>query len=242
VNKLKHRSLCIITITFIFLLCQCTKEEPAAQDLKTQPAVKDGQKPKDQINAPVSPQGKMNAGKDNVIMLAPSPDAQKKTPQPRVVTSETGLFAYFPQQRLMAEDFKIGPLQDNIATPEDFKKAHDCVTKFLESVMKKEPDYSLVAANARDQLKAAISYPLQQGYVPQDFRIGKMAFEGENEIRANIRLFRGDAITEGEIYIMKTDEAWYVNDLQVGFTLLAQKYEKPKEPFMPGSYQFLLEE
>ena len=112
----------------------------------------------------------------------------------------------------------------------------------MESVMKKTVDYSLVLPAVRAAVKCVVAYPLAQGYVPQKYRIGKMAFERDDELRANIRLYKDEGVTEGEIYLKKADDGWKISDLQAGFTLLGRPYRKPSEPFMPGSYAFLLDD
>jgi hypothetical protein len=173
-----------------------------------------------------------------VINLTPDPSP---APSPRVaLKKETDLFASFPQQRIMGEDFKIGVLQDGITSSRDFLRGLDCVRKFMASIMRKKVDYSLVLPAAQAEMKAVVSYPLKQGYVPQKFRIGKMIFENDDELRANIRLYKDDGVTEGEIYLKKDDEGWKISDLQVGFTLLGRRYQKSSKPFVPGSYDFLL--
>lgn len=187
------------------------------------------------------PEGQSRQTQQDVISLSPSPDSSRAA-ETRTLTTETGLFAYFPQQRLAAQDFKIGPLQDTLLAPLEFVKASAVVGRFFASLMKKEPDYGLVGEKSRRQLEAVVSYPLSQGYIPEKYRLGKMSFEAQDEIRANIRLFKGDAVTEGEIYLEKSGEDWLISDLQVGFTLLNRAYRKSSEPFMPGGYDFLLDE
>jgi hypothetical protein len=116
-----------------------------------------------------------------------------------------------------------------------------CVRKFLSSIVDKKIDYSLVLPAVLAEMKAVIDYPLSQGYVPRKYRIGKMIFENDDELRANIRLYKDNSITEGEIYLKKHEDDWKISDLQAGFTLLGRPYQKPAKPFVPGSYEFLLD-
>jgi hypothetical protein len=179
-----------------------------------------------------------------VISLSPQPSpapSAAAAPRPVALTQETELFASFPQQRIMPEDFKIGALQDGVTSSRDFLQGLGCAGNFLDSVVKKKVDYAFVEPTIAAEIKSVIAYPMAQGYVPQRYRIGKMAFEGENELRANIRLYRDPGVTEGELYLKKSDAGWKVSDLQAGFTLLARPYVKPGEPFLPGSYKFLLD-
>jgi len=225
---------------------QCAKEEEAAPSpLPTE------QEARGQVRSPVSsapsmprttlPPPQQRNRPTNVIDLAPTPRGAQQPPAPAVVSSETGLFAFFPQQRIVPMDFKIGPLQDRVQAPLDLLSATGVTRRFLESLVARTPDYSLVAEENRNLLRDLISYPLSRGYLPDSFRIGKLAFEGDVNVRANIRLLKGKAVTEGEIYLRKIDEVWKVDDLQVGFTLLAREYQRDTEPFRPGDYRFLLE-
>jgi hypothetical protein len=174
------------------------------------------------------------------IRLAPSPSPGPSAGSVRQLTNEVGLIAYYPQQRLMPEDMKIGALQDGLSATRDYLRAIGTVRAFLDSIAKKEMDEALVLPAARAAIKAVVSYPLSQGYVPQRYRIGKIVFENESAVRANIRLYKDEGVTTGEIYLAKVDDGWQVSDLQAGFTLLGKKYVKPTEPFVPGSYKFLL--
>ncbi len=178
--------------------------------------------------------------REQAIRLSPSPSPASSPGQAHNLANEAGLMAYYPQQRLMPEDFTIGPLQDGVSATRNYLRALATIRGFLDSLGKKKVDYELVVPAVKDEIKSVVSYPLSQGYVPERYRIGKIAFESDDELRADIRMYKGDGVTTGEIYLKKIEDKWLVSDLQAGFTLLAKKYEKPKQPFVPGSYRFLL--
>jgi len=254
----KHGGYTLILVG-ILLMCQCVKEEsstasspppaaprPAAPQVTTtqpeRPLPSNIPHPSpENVSGRRQPDQPPRKPTDKVISLSPSP-APPTAPQPAVLAKESDLLSAFPQARIMAEDFKIGPLQDGISSSRDFLQALACVRKFMESVMKKDVDYALVLPASQAAVKAVISYPMKQGYVPQRYRVGKMAYEQQDEVRANVRLYKDDGVTEGEIYVKKADDEWKIADVQVGFTLLGKPYQKPAEPFVPGSYSFLLDE
>jgi hypothetical protein len=245
----------LLPVACFLLACQCVKQESPAThpraEASNRPSASDRRAPSAAHPAPpvpadVKPAAPRREGQppvqpaDSVISLSPAPDTG--APPPTALAASTDLFTSQPQARIMAEDFKIGELQDGVTASRDSLQALSCVRKFMDGLVAKNVDYSLILPAVQRELKAVISYPLKQGYMPQRYRVGKMAFEQEDELRANIRLYKDDGVTEGEIYLKKTDDVWRIADLQVGFTLLARTYKKPAEPFVPGDYSFLLED
>jgi hypothetical protein len=237
----------IVLIVFAAVALQCVKEEPPGTSPPAAPAPVDTPPPA-AVTPPPEPaptvsreERRIREAADNVISLSPRPSPSPAASPSAALTKETDLFAAFPQARLMPEDFQIGPLQDGITSSRDFLLGLSRARKFLEGITKKKVDDALILPSVLAEVKAVVSYPLAQGYVPQKYRIGKMVFENDNELRANIRLYKDDAVTEGEIYLTKADDAWLISDLQAGFTLLGRPYRKPSEPFVPGGYEFLLD-
>ena len=66
--------------------------------------------------------------------------------------------------------------------------------------------------------------------------------DNNQELSVDVRLFKGQSSTEGEIYMAKIKDAWVITDFQVGLTLLAEKQPKDTEPFSPSSYKWLLKD
>jgi hypothetical protein len=246
----------LVFVVLAMFSAGCVKEEPKAGPATPFPEVTVSPRPGTPSPRPPAPKApppeRPNAfqrptlppphnsnNQEGAIRLSPNP-APTSSPGPsRQLTNELGLFAYFPQQRLMPDDFRIGPLQDGVSGARDNLRARETIRAFFDGIAQKKVDDTLVLPADLAEIKAVVSYPLAQGYVPQRWRVGKLAFENDGALRATIRLFKDEGATTGEIYLAKDGDQWRVSDLQAGFTLLGKKYEKPKEPFMPGSYQFL---
>ena len=144
--------------------------------------------------------------------------------------------------RLLPEDFTIGSLGDSHGDKPDQSAALAVAEAFLASVVTGTIDRKLLAAESEDAVSDTIAYGLQQGYVPQSFRIGVAKSLDNGEIAANVRLFGKDGTSEGEIYMTKAATQWLVSDLQLSLAQLAVKREKPKEKFFPAAYRWLLED
>jgi hypothetical protein len=177
-----------------------------------------------------------------VIDLKPKNESPNNSPQPtpRQVSDTTGLFSLSPGQRIIVEDFKIGPLQDFLIGQYDRIKAALTVHDFMKGLSRKEIKQELIKPEMRTEIKRSLSYSLKNNLLPEEFRIGKIIPEAGGEINVNIRVFKGQSVTEGEIYLLKENGEWMIIDMQIGFTLLAEKYKKDTEPFSPSSYEWLL--
>jgi hypothetical protein len=211
----------------LLLLTSCGEQKQPAGTLNQNPSP-----------VPTQAQGRRS------INLQPKTEAPAKTPVPvpRTVSDTTGLFALNPQERLVAQDFKIGPLQDMLAGQYDKINAVVTVRDFLNSLSKKKVKQELIKEDMRTEITRSLQYPIQQGLVPETYRIGRAFLNDNQELSVNVRLFKGQSVTEGEIYLVKNKDEWVITDLQVGLTLLAEKPTKDTEPFSPSSYKWLLKD
>ena len=75
---------------------------------------------------------------------------------------------------------------------------------------------------------------------PTAFRLGKAVLLPDGEITANIRLLRGRASSEGEMYMRREGNRWLVADVQANPSALAVIREQPAERFFPSPYRWML--
>ena len=87
-----------------------------------------------------------------------------------------------------------------------------------------------------------LSFGIDRGDKPQDFRLGTPRKRESGEISANVRLFSDVGTCEGEMTMARTGGHWLVADMQVSLDDLKVKKEKPKERFFPSSYRWMLQE
>jgi len=218
-----NRFICILLVIFLFA-CPSDKKSSPENIKNSIQTTADATQPKRSID--LKPRNET----ENTV----------PAPAPRQISDTTSLFSLSPQQRIVVEDFKIGPLQDFLIGQYDRVKAAQVVNDFFTSLSKKQIEQKLIKTEMRTEIERSLTYSLKQGLLPENFRIGKILPETSDEISVNIRVFRGQSVTEGEIYLVKDNGEWMIIDMQIGLTLLAEKYDKDTEPFSPSSYKWLL--
>lgn len=70
-------------------------------------------------------------------------------------------------------------------------------------------------------------------------RLGKITFEEENRVRTSLRVFTESGVTEGDIYLEKSDDAWLISDIQINLRRLQEVYTGRDEKFYPSSYGWI---
>lgn len=223
---------CLICTLLVLLVSACPGDDKTPSENLTSN--------NQSINKAAQPKTRLEPQRS--IDLKPKNETEKQTvqPPPRQVSDTTSLFSLSPQARIMVEDFKIGPLQDFLIGQYNRLKAALVVDEFFKGLSQKEIKLDLIKNEMRTEIKRSLTYPLNQGLLPDNIRIGKILPESSDEISINIRVFKGQSVTEGEIYLVKENGEWKIIDLQIGLTLLAETYTKDTEPFSPSSYKWLL--
>ncbi|MBN1797268.1 MAG: hypothetical protein JW822_01735 [Spirochaetales bacterium] len=223
---------CLVLVLLVILISACPGDKkPPSENIKN-----NGQ-PLDK-----AAQSETKAQPKRSIDLKPQNETEHKAsqPPPRQISDTTSFFSLSPQARIVVEDFKIGPLQDFLIGQYDRLKAALVVNDFFKGLAKKEIKLDLIKNEMRTEIERSLAYPLSQGLLPESIRIGRILPESTDEISVNVRVFKGQSVTEGEIYLVKDNGEWVIIDLQIGLTLLAEKYNKETEPFSPTSYKWLL--
>jgi hypothetical protein len=230
---MKNFFLLVATLFFISFLTACPEEKKPADGNKPNP----GQKAQNTAKLLTPDQTKQ------AINLKPKAETKNAAPvsPPRAVADTSNLFALSPQARIMMDDFKIGTLQDFLRGQNEMIAATSVVSDFLANLSRKQIKEELIKEEMRKEIDRSLRYPLNRDLIPENYRIGK-AFMEDNEITVNVRLYRGQNITEGEVYLEKENGEWLISDMQIGFTLLEEKYKKEEEPFSPSSYKWLLKD
>ncbi|MBN1523965.1 MAG: hypothetical protein JW904_05765 [Spirochaetales bacterium] len=237
--------LCISVVLIAFASCQDDQKD---QQNQSQPAMT----PQAEIDAALKPlpqpTGKPQPtpapvvkGPQTPISLDPvRPDARgNDTAAP--VQAGSSEYAYNPAGRVNAKDFQIGLLQDSFSDSREYLAVYRVAKSFFTALEKKEIPEDLFLPSVFKPLSVSLKHPLEQGYLPERVRFGKSTFVGENEVRMNVRMYKGQGVTIGEIYLTKEEAKWKISDLQLGFGLLNEKYEKSREPYVPSQYNFLLD-
>jgi hypothetical protein len=144
-------------------------------------------------------------------------------------------------ERLLPEDFRIGPLESASDAEGDDRAALAAAEAFLDALTKGKTARKLLSSGAAE-IGDSVAFHLERGEVPTSYRLGRPKTPGAGESAANVRLLGGGGTAEGEIYMMPENRQWLVSDLQVSLADLRVKREKPKDKFFPSSYRWLLGE
>ena len=144
--------------------------------------------------------------------------------------------------RMLPEDFKIGPLGDDRTAEKDQDAALQAAGRFLAALVAGTVDKDLIAESSRNAMSGTLSFGLENGDVPTAWRLGKPRTRDDGEVTAAVRLFGRGSSSEGEIYVTHAGSAWLVADLQLSLADLSVKDEKPKGKFFPLDYRWLLEQ
>ena len=140
---------------------------------------------------------------------------------------------------IVPRDFVIGVLQVQRTEDEDTASLLALTREFFGHLSKGIIKEDLVAEEWRSGLRESLDFYLREDLVPDRVRIGDIVEGGGGSARCNVRLYRGDGVSSGEIYFVKQVDTWYISDIQVDFSLLSEPYVPDPEPFEPGIYAYL---
>lgn len=142
--------------------------------------------------------------------------------------------------RIIPEDFKIGPLQDNF-DPGNNKDLTLIIDQFLKILTRGKIEEDLLIPSDRTELSRFLAYHIGRGLIPRSYRFGSINLDDPSVARANVRLFSEIGVSEGEIYLAKEHGIWYISDLQIAFEQLGIAYQKSDEKFIPCSYGWTIQ-
>jgi len=140
---------------------------------------------------------------------------------------------------IVPEDFVIGPLQPRYTTDEEKAEIIALTMDFFENLSAGVLDEDLILEEWRQPIKTTLSYYIEKDLVPEEVRMGTISFSGNSSAHCNIRLYSGDGVSAGEVYFTKEVKSWYISDIQIDFSLLAEPYIPAGEPYEPGMYTYL---
>ncbi len=156
-------------------------------------------------------------------------------PAAHAVSEQTSLAVLDRDGRIMPEDFRIGPLQDTLQASREQLAVTRVVEGFLRELSRSKIDPQYLDPLVREELLRSLIWYVEQDFVPERYRIGRIDREGGAEARVGVRLFRGEGSAEGELYLAETGGTWYISDVQVGLEVLAEPRPQPAEKFVPAA-------
>lgn len=148
-----------------------------------------------------------------------------------------------PASSTLPEDFRIGELADLLRSDNPSQAAASVARGFLDSLVRGEIDLALIDAERREELNRSLGFHLSSGDRPEAYRLGRLeiAADDPNQAWSNLRLFGAAGRTEGELYLRRRSQRWYVLDVQADLAALRQPYDRAEERFYPSVYAWGLD-
>ena len=140
---------------------------------------------------------------------------------------------------VMPEDMEIGPLQnqaegENPLFPQLVRRVND----FFNAYTADKGWKSMLLPEIRIMLETALGgFNAKPGTSIVSYRLGTMTVRDDVCI-CNVRLFSTTGRAGGELYLEKSDETWYISDIQVDIAELQKPYTG-KGKFEPSLYRWL---
>jgi len=222
----------IAGLTLLFLLFSCNKERSE----KTGPSEKEQQTV--QLIEKQQQQSADRPNKEITLKRVAEPKADDAV-QINLKGKEALLYRR-QSSCIIPEDFKIGPLQDNL-DPGNKKGLTIIMEQFLKSLTRGEIEEDLLIPPDRTELSRFLAYHIGRDLIPRSYRFGSINLDDPALARTNVRLFSETGVSEGEIYLAKEDGLWYITDLQIAFEQLSIAYRQSDRKFMPYSYGWTIQ-
>ncbi len=154
-------------------------------------------------------------------------------PTPAVAPPES---PWFPPQdwseRRAPEDFRIGPLETGGSEDAAYRK----LETVCEGLVKGQVETGSLDPSRAAGLKDRLADQIQRGGRPSDFRIGRLAVLPDGSARAPVRFFSPSGSAEGEAYLTRRADGWFVTDMQIDLST-AKAGPQSQEPFLPSPYR-----
>ena len=173
-----------------------------------------------------------------VPAAAPAPSA--KAPAQRPAPPAAPVIAppelpWFPpldwSERRPPEDFRIGVLQAGGIDP----AAYSRLEAVCEGLVLGRVESSALDPSRAAGLTEALSQQMDRGGRPTEYRIGRLEPISDAAVWARVRFFGKGGSVEGEAYLERQADAWFVTDLQIDLSMVKQTQRRT--PFVPSPYR-----
>ena len=138
------------------------------------------------------------------------------------------------------EDFEIGPLLvfSTKAGDEAQNKAYrDFINRFFNEIRKGNIPTSMMWDENVFFLSNIFGSYIEKKQIPDTIRIGRV-ISTKDGLRLNLRFFKGQNRTEGEIILLKTKNSFQVKEFYGDLGMLDVEYIRSDEKFEPEFYKF----
>ena len=137
-------------------------------------------------------------------------------------------------------DFKIGKLEPELELSKTDRSILFTTKKFITGLQKGTIDKKTINPDDYDSLKKLSLYYFNKSYKFKSYRLSTINRTGENTVTVNCRLFGSPGTAEGQLYLKRTENGWFITDVQIDIKQITKTREK--EVFVPNSYSWIMEE
>ncbi|MEW5815697.1 MAG: hypothetical protein AB1798_09930 [Spirochaetota bacterium] len=139
--------------------------------------------------------------------------------------------------RVFPEDFNLGRLQEQFPSDANTREVLQVIEEFFKGLAMKKIDIDTLHPEWKESIVRSLQYHLDKGYLPLSLRTGKIEIS-EAEAHGDVRLFGDPGIAEGEVFLERYGEKWYITDIQIDLSLLAEKYKR-ETTFEPSTFKWM---
>ena len=151
------------------------------------------------------------------------------------------LLPQIPGNLILPEDFHIGRLHDKGDSSENASMIEKTISDFFNSMKMKKISENLLSGGKESEFMRILTFHIDNNNVPQEFRIGTITIDNIDTASAIVRIFGKTGVTNGEIYLTKSENKWFISDMQVNFYDLETPGEDNKKKFMPTTYDWIFQ-
>ncbi len=176
---------------------------------------------------------------ESAPIAAPAPSAKASAqrpapPAPPVIAPPE--LPWFPpldwSERRPPEDFRIGVLQRAGIDA----AAYTRLETVCEGLVHGRVETSALDPSRAEGLSEALSGQMERGGRPTEYRIGRLEPISDAAVWARVRFFGKGGSVEGEAYLERQADAWFVTDLQFDLSMVRPTAER-RAPFVPSPYR-----
>ncbi|MBN2533168.1 MAG: hypothetical protein JXB88_09770 [Spirochaetales bacterium] len=242
--------LCILCFFFILVACTSKKKEEnqiPEQDVEMVQETDEESLPIQKINEDYSSIKNTEREKDENDTIRDTfkleQEKQPETKNSYTIGSQRYL-SFLPQipgSCIYPQDFTIGSLYNEGDSSQEARFIEEIISDFLVSLKESKIETSLLYEGEESGLYRFLTFHLEMMNIPQKYRIGKIVIEETDTGYTFVRIFGKKGKTDGEIYVKKKENKWYISDIQLNFDELEVPAEKNEEKFMPTTYQWIIQ-
>ncbi|MCL2792393.1 MAG: hypothetical protein FWD87_04810 [Spirochaetaceae bacterium] len=180
-----------------------------------------------------------------VIALTPLPSADPSTPPaPRSrtvpVSANHSLLREQNKDIITPEDFEIGPLLvfSNRAGDEAQNNVYrEFVNRFFNELRQGRVPSGMIAQDSLFFLTTILNSYIERNQIPDNVRVGRVVHT-RDALRLNLRMFKAQNRTEGQIILIETDQGLRVREFYGDLGILDVEYIRRNERFEPEYFRF----